>query len=188
MICPSLNGPYPLATSNYYSTVRTGPVLSEKAGQAPTSVCYPSAICVVSYVTLLILKNAVSEHLTTLSFSGVLMFRPQEQKINFEGTVLHINYGHKMPSMYNRFGTGIYTSSVSSSECYLLFSSELSLNLRLPEASDYTRNINGTTTTRALLLNRVIVGNPKKRVRNAVNLIAPPPGCHSVRLHFIFIK
>ncbi|KAF9440535.1 ADP-ribosylation [Macrolepiota fuliginosa MF-IS2] len=61
-----------------------------------------------------------------------------------------------------RFGTGIYTTSVSS------------------KADDYTRNVNGNTATRALLLNRVIVGNPKMRTRNAVNLLSPPPGCHSV--------
>lgn len=62
MICPRFSGQYLLATSNYYSTERIGPVRLVKADQAPTSVRYPSAICVVSYVTLLILKNAVSEH------------------------------------------------------------------------------------------------------------------------------
>lgn len=93
MICPRFNGPYLLATSSYYSTERTEPVLLEKAGQTPTSVCYPSATCVVSYVTLLISKNVVSEHLTLLPSSRVLTFVPQEPGISFEGTVLHMDYG-----------------------------------------------------------------------------------------------
>ncbi|KXN91287.1 Tankyrase-1, partial [Leucoagaricus sp. SymC.cos] len=61
-----------------------------------------------------------------------------------------------------RFGTGIYTTSVSS------------------KADDYTQNIDQEAATRVLLLNRVIVGKPNRRIHNAVNLTAPPPGCHSV--------
>lgn len=63
---------------------------------------------------------------------------------------------------FRRFGTGIYTTSVSS------------------KADDYTQNVNRITSTRVVLLNRVIVGNPKRRLHNAVNLTAPPVGCHSV--------
>lgn len=52
------------------------------------------------------------------------------------------------------------------------------------EADDYTQNLNEDAPgkSRAVLLNRVIVGNPKRRRRNAVHLTAPPLGCHSVRL------
>ncbi|KAF9444467.1 hypothetical protein P691DRAFT_778246 [Macrolepiota fuliginosa MF-IS2] len=63
---------------------------------------------------------------------------------------------------FRRFGTGIYTTSVSS------------------KADDYIQDVNGNTAARALLLNRVIVGNPGRLTRNATNLLSPPTGCHSI--------
>ncbi|KAF9444459.1 ADP-ribosylation [Macrolepiota fuliginosa MF-IS2] len=63
---------------------------------------------------------------------------------------------------FHRFGTGIYTTSVSS------------------KADDYVQNVYGNMTTRALLLNRVIIGNPGRLTHNATNLLSPPTGCHSV--------
>lgn len=52
------------------------------------------------------------------------------------------------------------------------------------EADDYIQNINRLAPTRVVLLNRVIVGNPEKRLHNAIYRTAPLAGCHSVRLFF----
>lgn len=63
---------------------------------------------------------------------------------------------------FRRFGTGIYATSVSS------------------KADDYIQNINRLTPIRAVLLNRVVVGNPERRLRNAIYRTAPLAGCHSI--------
>ena len=56
--------------------------------------------------------------------------------------------------------------------------------VNVSEADDYIQNINRLTPTRVLLLNRVVVGNPEKRLHNAIYRTAPLAGCHSVRLFF----
>jgi len=52
------------------------------------------------------------------------------------------------------------------------------------EADDYIQNINRLTPIRAVLLNRVVVGNPERRLRNAIYRTAPLAGCHSVKPPF----
>ncbi|OBZ66215.1 hypothetical protein A0H81_13795 [Grifola frondosa] len=63
---------------------------------------------------------------------------------------------------FTRFGTGIYTSACSS------------------KADDYVCNKSQDAIMRVLLVNRVVVGRPKRMLRNAVHLKAPPYGFHSV--------
>ncbi|TFK27461.1 ADP-ribosylation [Coprinopsis marcescibilis] len=63
---------------------------------------------------------------------------------------------------FKRFGTGIYTTSCSS------------------KADDYTANIEQTSNLRVILVNRVIVGKPHRRKKNATSLTEPPCGFHSV--------
>lgn len=63
---------------------------------------------------------------------------------------------------FKRFGKGIYTTSCSS------------------KADDYTANQDDISNLRALLLSRVVVGNPYRRQQNATGLTEPPPGYHSV--------
>ncbi|TFK36683.1 hypothetical protein BDQ12DRAFT_609443 [Crucibulum laeve] len=72
---------------------------------------------------------------------------------------------------FRRFGTGIYTTSCSSSKLYSIFD---------VEADDYALNIERSSRLRVLLVNRVVVGKPYKRRQNAVNLTEPPCGHHSV--------
>nr|GAT47412.1 predicted protein [Mycena chlorophos] len=62
---------------------------------------------------------------------------------------------------FRRFGSGIYTTACSS------------------KADDYFTGAVGSPF-RAVLVNRVIVGNPYNRQYNAVNLTEPPTGYHSV--------
>ena len=49
------------------------------------------------------------------------------------------------------------------------------------EADDYVLNGDKSLKFRVLLLNRVVVGKPHKRRRNATWLTEPPHGHHSVR-------
>jgi len=63
---------------------------------------------------------------------------------------------------FSRFGRGIYTSSCSS------------------KADDYASNASKDAKSRVVLLNRVTLGKAYKFRRNAVDLLGPPPGYHSV--------
>ncbi|KAI5998852.1 ADP-ribosylation [Pisolithus albus] len=63
---------------------------------------------------------------------------------------------------FKRFGHGIYTTSCSS------------------KADDYTSNLSNEASLRVMLVSRVVVGKPYKRYRNAVDLIGPPLGYHSI--------
>lgn len=63
---------------------------------------------------------------------------------------------------FKRFGHGIYTTSCSS------------------KADDYTSNLSNEAGLRVMLVSRVVVGKPYKRYRNAVDLIGPPLGYHSI--------
>ncbi|KAI6125097.1 ADP-ribosylation [Pisolithus croceorrhizus] len=63
---------------------------------------------------------------------------------------------------FKRFGHGIYTTSCSS------------------KADDYVSNVSNEAGLRAMLVNRVVVGKPYKRYRNAVDLLGPPVGYHSI--------
>ncbi|KAG1743479.1 ADP-ribosylation [Suillus lakei] len=74
---------------------------------------------------------------------------------------------------FKRFGHGIYTSACSSS----LFAS---LFLHRTEADDYSCNLSQDACLRTLLVNRVVVGRPYKRYRNAPDLVKPPDGFDSV--------
>lgn len=68
----------------------------------------------------------------------------------------------KTATGWGRFGHGIYTSSTSS------------------KSNDYASNVAINSTWRALLLNKVVVGNGKKLVHDDTSLTAPPPGFDSV--------
>lgn len=63
---------------------------------------------------------------------------------------------------FKRFGHGIYTTSCSS------------------KADDYVSNLSNDAGLRVMLVSRVVVGKPYKRYRNAVDLIGPPMGYHSI--------
>ncbi|KAF9533938.1 hypothetical protein CPB83DRAFT_844794 [Crepidotus variabilis] len=63
---------------------------------------------------------------------------------------------------FRRFGTGIYTTTCSS------------------KADGYSTNGDETCQFKAILVNRVVVGNPHKLQINATPLTKPPKGRHSV--------
>ncbi|KAH6913472.1 hypothetical protein BKA70DRAFT_723172 [Coprinopsis sp. MPI-PUGE-AT-0042] len=63
---------------------------------------------------------------------------------------------------FKRFGRGIYTTSCSS------------------KADDYTVNAEQESASRAILVNRVVVGRPNYRQKNATSYTEPPFGYHSV--------
>lgn len=48
------------------------------------------------------------------------------------------------------------------------------------EADDYSCNLSQDARLRTLLVNRVVVGRPYRRYRNAPNLVKPPDGFDSV--------
>lgn len=54
-------------------------------------------------------------------------------------------------------------------------------NVRGTEADDYSMNSLTEATFRVLLVNRVVVGKPHRRRKNAIGLVEPPCGYHSVR-------
>lgn len=62
---------------------------------------------------------------------------------------------------------------------YSFFTSVYPLN-RSTEADDYSCNLSQDACLRTLLVNRVVVGRPYKRYRNAPNLVKPPDGFDSV--------
>lgn len=68
----------------------------------------------------------------------------------------------KSATGWGRFGVGIYTSSTSS------------------KSNDYSSNLGITSTWKALLLNKVVVGNGKKLVNDNTSLTEPPAGFDSV--------
>jgi hypothetical protein len=80
---------------------------------------------------------------------------------------------------FRRFGTGIYTTSCSSSKS-VLFHPLIRLLIPYTEADDYMLNGDESSKYRVLLVSRVVVGNPHKRRQNATNMIEPPCGHHSV--------
>lgn len=63
---------------------------------------------------------------------------------------------------WGRFGHGIYTSSTSS------------------KSNDYSKNMGINSGWKALLLNKVVVGNGKRLINDDTSLTAPPPGFDSV--------
>ncbi|CCM06417.1 uncharacterized protein FIBRA_08678 [Fibroporia radiculosa] len=63
---------------------------------------------------------------------------------------------------WGRFGSGIYTSSTSS------------------KSNDYSANTGITSSLKAVLLNKVVVGKGCKETNNKTSLTAPPPGFDSV--------
>ena len=84
---------------------------------------------------------------------------------------------------FRRFGTGIYSTSCSSSKSDPFF-----LLVRLltssTEADDYVLNgSNESSKYRVLLVSRVVVGKPLKCYRNSTNITESPYGHHSVCLH-----
>ncbi|OJA08490.1 hypothetical protein AZE42_02844 [Rhizopogon vesiculosus] len=67
-----------------------------------------------------------------------------------------------MKNAFKRFGHGIYTTACSS------------------KADDYSCNLSQDACLRTMLVNRVVVGRPYKRYRNAPDLVKPPDGFDSV--------
>ncbi|KAF8730638.1 hypothetical protein AX14_005327 [Amanita brunnescens Koide BX004] len=67
-----------------------------------------------------------------------------------------------LKNKFRRFGSGIYVTACSS------------------KADDYSKNTSKKAAFRVLLVNRVVVGKPYKRLHNATNLTEPPSGYHSV--------
>ena len=55
------------------------------------------------------------------------------------------------------------------------------------EADDYSMNTSKNAAFRVLLVNRVVVGKPYKRLLNATDLTEPPSGYHSVWLYIYCI-
>ena len=90
---------------------------------------------------------------------------------------------------WGRFGTGIYTSSTSSKFAPVP-SNGLSLNMHLtlrffPDRSnDYSINDGVVSDWKALLLNKVVVGNGVKLTHDNTKLTRPPPGYDSVSVFF----
>ncbi|KAF9790543.1 hypothetical protein BJ322DRAFT_999764 [Thelephora terrestris] len=68
----------------------------------------------------------------------------------------------KKATGWGRFGAGIYTSSTSS------------------KSNDYSKNRGINSNWKALLLNKVVVGNGKKVTKNKTSLTEPPEGYDSV--------
>ena len=56
------------------------------------------------------------------------------------------------------------------------------------EADDYMLNGDESSKYRVLMVSRVVVGNPHKRLRNATNMIEPPCGHHSVGLSMLMLS
>lgn len=68
----------------------------------------------------------------------------------------------KLATGWGRFGHGIYTSSTSS------------------KSNDYSKNVGIDSELKALLLNKVVVGNGKKLIKTDTSLTAPPAGFDSI--------
>jgi len=68
----------------------------------------------------------------------------------------------KAATGWGRFGRGIYTSSTSS------------------KSNDYSKNLGTSSEWKALLLNKVVVGNGRKLTQDDTSLTEPPPGYDSV--------
>lgn len=68
----------------------------------------------------------------------------------------------KQATGWGRFGQGIYTSSTSS------------------KSNDYSKNIGVSSELKALLLNKVVVGNGKKMINDDTSLTTAPSGFDSV--------
>ena len=50
----------------------------------------------------------------------------------------------------------------------------------IPRSNDYSKNIGIDSEWKALLLNKVVVGNGKKLTQDSTSLTKPPPGYDSV--------
>ena len=91
----------------------------------------------------------------------------------------------KSATGWGRFGCGIYTSSTSSkfvpARSNKLFSNtHLTQIILAPRSNDYSENVGISSGLKALLLNKVVVGNGKKMINDDTSLTAPPPGFDSV--------
>jgi hypothetical protein len=124
-------------------------------------------------------------HLSKCHLCCVLRNSFDLNKCGWQSYLVEINPGNSLAHplgtkhKFRRFGTGIYTTSCSSSAWHVascIFDSHLSL----PEADDYTLNGEEGCRLRILLVSRVVVGNPYKRRYNATDLAEPPCGHHSV--------
>ena len=63
---------------------------------------------------------------------------------------------------------------------YLAVEHAPDLDVLTLRSNDYSRNIGVTSNWKALLLNKVVVGNGKKLVKDDTSLTQPPPGFDSV--------
>ena len=91
---------------------------------------------------------------------------------------------YKSGTGWGRFGHGIYTSSTSSKfvspsiKRAIIYVS--GVEVLTSRANDYSKNVGITSGWKALLLNKVVVGNGKKLTRDLRSLVEPPPGYDSV--------
>jgi hypothetical protein len=90
---------------------------------------------------------------------------------------------------FRRFGTGIYSTSCSSSKSNPFYPLLVRLLTPSTEADDYMLNGDESSSKyRVLLVSRVVVGNPHKRRQNATKMIEPPCGHHSVGLLMLMLS
>jgi len=71
-------------------------------------------------------------------------------------------HGTGKGSSFMRFGAGIYTTSCSS------------------KADDYVSNTRNDLKLRVLLVSCVVVGKASEMTQRCIEMVCPPPGCHSV--------
>jgi len=86
---------------------------------------------------------------------------------------------------WGRFGAGIYTSSTSSKFVSIrlsvfLLNMHLMIEILTFRSNDYSKNEGITSDWKALLLNKVVVGNGKKLTQDDITLTQPPSGYDSV--------
>ena len=90
---------------------------------------------------------------------------------------------------WGKFGAGIDTSSTSSK--FACSTERLVVELTAdfqafpPRSNDYSKNMGIHSDLKALLLNKVVVGNGKKLTRSTPSLTAPPAGYDSVSGMFV---
>ena len=88
----------------------------------------------------------------------------------------------KAATGWGRFGSGIYTSSTSSKFVSFQTNGRL-LDVHLTStfrSNDYSKNMGINSEWKALLLNKVVVGNGLKLSQNSTALTEPPSGYDSV--------
>lgn len=96
----------------------------------------------------------------------------------------------KSSTGWGRFGQGIYTSATSSKSVVRWLNKSLNASnadVLAFRSNDYSRNVGINSELKALLLNKVVVGNGKKLTNNNSSLTAPPAGFDSVSIFEMFL-